>query len=315
MPKVSVIIPNYNHSAYLMERIESVLNQTYQDFEVIILDDCSTDSSRDIIELYRDHKKVSQIIYNERNSGSAFKQWLKGIELAKGDYIWIAESDDVAELNFLEILIGVSSISENNIALAFSNLDFIDKDSIVKSNCPLVTYQPQPIVDGCYFIKHNLFYGCHILNASSVIFKRSAALKVSNDFISFKGAGDYLFWIEIARQGNVYKETKILDHFRQHDKKVTPNSVASGEQFKEVYRIYNHLVKLGYLKGVSRLQVVGFWLHRIEQERPNLKNTDIYLQCTDLWTKETKYPKIAKVLYLINGIIRRSKKVFFGYGR
>ena len=74
---VSVIIPNYNHSAFLKERIQSVLNQTYSDFELIILDDCSSDKSRDIIESFRSNPKVSHIIYNDRNSGSTFRQWNK----------------------------------------------------------------------------------------------------------------------------------------------------------------------------------------------------------------------------------------------
>lgn len=104
-PNVSVIIPNYNHAPYLIERIESVLNQTYQDFEVIILDDCSKDNSHEIIELYRNHSKVSQIEYNETNSGSTFKQWQKGISMAQGEWIWIAESDDVADFTFLEVLV------------------------------------------------------------------------------------------------------------------------------------------------------------------------------------------------------------------
>ena len=58
MPFISIIIPNYNHAPYLTERIESVLNQTYQNFEVIILDDCSTDNSREIIEKYANNPKV-----------------------------------------------------------------------------------------------------------------------------------------------------------------------------------------------------------------------------------------------------------------
>ena len=69
---VSVIIPNYCHARYLKQRIDSVLAQTYSDIEVVLLDDCSTDSSREILESYRSHPRIKQIVYNDRNSGSAF---------------------------------------------------------------------------------------------------------------------------------------------------------------------------------------------------------------------------------------------------
>ncbi|MCB0455996.1 MAG: glycosyltransferase family 2 protein, partial [Aequorivita sp.] len=105
-PKVSVIIPNYNHAAFLEQRLQTVLQQTFQDFEVILLDDASTDGSQEILESYRNHPKVAHLIINSNNSGSPFKQWQKGIDLAKGEYIWIAESDDYCELNFLESLLG-----------------------------------------------------------------------------------------------------------------------------------------------------------------------------------------------------------------
>lgn len=72
-PLVSIIIPNYNHAPFLKERIDSVLNQTYDNFEVIILDDKSTDNSKEVIEVYRSHPRISQIVYNEENSGSTFK--------------------------------------------------------------------------------------------------------------------------------------------------------------------------------------------------------------------------------------------------
>lgn len=77
-PTVSVIIPNYNHAPYLKERIESVTGQEYDDIEVILLDDCSGDNSREIIERYRSHPKVSQVIFNEKNSGTTFAQWKRG---------------------------------------------------------------------------------------------------------------------------------------------------------------------------------------------------------------------------------------------
>src|SRR5713226_5897350 len=106
MPKVSVIIPNYNHARFLRKRIESVLEQTYQDFELILLDDYSTDESRTILEQYSSDPRV-RIEFNSANSGSPFKQWNKGVRLACGKYIWIAESDDYADERLLERLVAV----------------------------------------------------------------------------------------------------------------------------------------------------------------------------------------------------------------
>src|SRR6266576_4746622 len=96
MPNVSVVVPNYNHARFLRQRIDSVLGQTYQDFEVILLDDCSTDQSRSIIGEYQNDPRV-RVELNKRNSGSTFKQWNKGVWLVRGEYVWIVESDDDAD--------------------------------------------------------------------------------------------------------------------------------------------------------------------------------------------------------------------------
>ncbi|TAE04306.1 MAG: glycosyltransferase family 2 protein, partial [Bacteroidetes bacterium] len=88
-PLISVIVPNYNHAPYLLERIESILSQSFQDFELILLDDFSTDQSKEVLKKYQNHEKVSHLLLNEKNSGSTFKQWNKGISLAKGKYIWL----------------------------------------------------------------------------------------------------------------------------------------------------------------------------------------------------------------------------------
>src|ERR1700759_2901855 len=129
---VSVIIPNYNHSPYLHKRINSVLNQNYKNFEIIILDDCSTDNSKKIIEQYRHNPKVAAIIYNERNNGSPFKQWNKGVEVAHGDFIWIAESDDFADKSFLDKMIKRFNEYRDNIGLCFCQSYRVnDKGTIV----------------------------------------------------------------------------------------------------------------------------------------------------------------------------------------
>src|SRR5579864_5701533 len=104
MPAVSVIVPNYNHARFLRRRIDSVLQQTFQDFELILLDDCSTDDSRSILLSYASDPRV-RIEFNKANSGSTFKQWNKGARLARGKYVWIAESDDYADERLLEKLV------------------------------------------------------------------------------------------------------------------------------------------------------------------------------------------------------------------
>ena len=104
---VTAVIPNYNYANYLNERIDSVLYQTYPVQEVIILDDCSTDESEQLImkRIQENHTSISmRYMRNEQNSGSVFAQWQKAFELAKGDYVWIAEADDSCDARFLEVV-------------------------------------------------------------------------------------------------------------------------------------------------------------------------------------------------------------------
>ena len=130
-PKVSVIVPNYNHASYLKQRIDSILNQTFQDFEVIILDDCSTDNSLEVLSHYKNHNKVSHCVFNDTNSGNPFKQWDKGIQLAKGEWIWIAESDDWAEPEFLET-INTHLRNCNNCGLIYTSSRLVDAEGCIR---------------------------------------------------------------------------------------------------------------------------------------------------------------------------------------
>lgn len=311
-PLVSVIIPNYNHAPFLRERIDSVINQAYTNLEIIILDDKSTDNSKEIIESYRDNPQISHIVYNEVNSGSTFRQWQKGISLANGEWIWIAESDDVAHPDFLARLMA-GCLSDTNVVLAFSALNMIDSNSDSLHITLQKTYQRKPINDGKDFIKHNMLFGNHILNASSAIFKKDAALRIPDTFTTFRGAGDYLFWIEIARQGKIYKDSQVLDYFRQHNLKVTPGCVADGSQFRETHRIYRYLVDNGLVSKWNSYIVAGFWLNRIQHERTKFSDSETSGQLLRLWSDETASPTLSMLFYLIKGVVRRIKRNYFGY--
>ena len=105
--EVSIIIPNYNYARFLQQRIESVLAQTYTDYEIILLDDASTDDSVSILNHYKTNSRVAHLEINSVNTGSPFAQWQKGISLSRGKYIWIAESDDAADSSFLEKAVSI----------------------------------------------------------------------------------------------------------------------------------------------------------------------------------------------------------------
>ena len=120
-----------------MQRLESIFNQTFQDFEVILLDDCSADDSVAMLQRYAAHPKVTHFIVNKKNTGSPFKQWKRGIELARGEYVWIAESDDWAALNFLEHLLPL--ITQPNVNIAFCNSNWVNEAGAIEKSLSLYT--------------------------------------------------------------------------------------------------------------------------------------------------------------------------------
>src|SRR5947208_15578803 len=122
---LSVIIPNYNHGVFLKERIESVINQTERAIEIIILDDNSKNNSQEIIKEFAARDKRIKFEFNLKNSGSVFQQWQKGISQASHDLIWIAESDDSCDNNFLSAIIPYFR-KDKKIVLAFADSYIID---------------------------------------------------------------------------------------------------------------------------------------------------------------------------------------------
>lgn len=252
-PFFSVIIPNYNHAPYLHERIDSVLNQTFTDFEVILLDDKSQDDSRDILCSYQNNPHVAHIVLNDQNSGSTFKQWHKGFELSRGKYIWIAESDDFADVHFLQTAYDVIHKKENVTLVYF-------KSNIVDSNST-ITHRHEPDSGGAYsewkgqaFIKENMLRGNSIINASSAVFRKTAIPK-DDSYTKFRYCGDWLFWILIASKGNVIRINKYYNYFRMHQVKVTPKAMAGGLSYIEGSQILSDLVRLAGLSMCEKLKL------------------------------------------------------------
>lgn len=244
-PVVSVIVPNFNHVRYIRQRIESILAQTFSDFELILLDDCSTDDSPNILLEYRGHPAVSHVIQNERNSGSPFLQWDKGIRLARGRYVWIAESDDTADPGFLEATVEqLEKHPEARLCITGSHVidcegnprpmdfDRWEEDGSVR------TYEPYD-----YLLTHMLKLNS-VYNASMVLFRREGCLdNICTEYRRMRYCGDWLFWNEQIRKGSVIEIRRKLNRFRKHPFNTVDSGIEDGHLLVETVFIHRLLCK------------------------------------------------------------------------
>jgi glycosyltransferase involved in cell wall biosynthesis len=230
MPTISVIIPNYNHARFLRQRIESVLRQTYQDFEVIFLDDCSTDDSRSILSEYANDPRV-RIEFNAVNSGNTFKQWNKGMRLARGKYVWIAESDDYAHERLLERLVPLLD-AEPSTVLAYCRSWRISADGRISGSW-VTDIDPQRWTAdfsadgreecGKYLVRCNT-----IPNTSAVLFRRDVYAKVGGADETMVLCGDWKLWAAMALTGRIAYLAEPLNYYRIHDTTVREKCLRLG---------------------------------------------------------------------------------------
>lgn len=248
MPKVSVIIPNFNHAAYLPLRIDSVLNQTFTDFELIILDDASPDNSREIIEKYASENPWIITSFNKKNSGSPFAQWNKGAEMAKGEYLWFAESDDYCKKDFLESLVllldknpgvGIANCQsylvneENEILNSYrENLEFIYKNH---------QWEKSFLMNGQDACRELLVFHNPIPNASGALLRKSVYQKVGMADPLMHLNGDWFLYTKMLSVSDWAFCARHLNYFRVHLQTQRERARATPKVYDEMISINNFI--------------------------------------------------------------------------
>ena len=247
-PRVTVIVPNYNHSQFLNKRLDSIYQQTYKNFNVILLDDASSDNSRAILNEYAGHySEITKTFFNEKNSGSTFLQWKKGIELADSDIVWIAESDDFCDKNFLEVL--VPFFMDEAVYLAYAKSVFIGID-----NQP-VTFSfdhylseidsKKWLADYVEFAHNEVVNALGkkntIPNVSSVLFRKpqNCSLFMDDFWLNMKICGDWVFYLYLIRGAKLGFTNRTLNYFRFH----SANSSAKTYQKSIYYEEHEHVAR------------------------------------------------------------------------
>jgi glycosyltransferase involved in cell wall biosynthesis len=234
--KVTAIVPNFNYAHLLGERLRSIDAQTVAVYELIVLDDRSTDDSLDtLVRLRSELRTEFSVVENAVNSGSVFRQWLRGAELAHGDMLWIAEADDACEPTFLASVLP-PLVSEADVVLSFAQSKQIDDHGRVVANDYLAytddvdatQWRSDYIRPGVEEIRQALAIKNTIPNVSAVVFRADSLRQVLREGIeeiaSFRIAGDWVTYMMLAAQGRVAYTAQSLNRHRRHASSITLGS-------------------------------------------------------------------------------------------
>ena len=247
---VTAIIPNYNYAHYLKQRVFSILYQTKKIHKIIILDDCSTDNSKE--EILKIQQTISpyvsiKVVFNQTNSGSPFRQWAKGMKLVSGesDYVWICEADDYCDAHFLE-MVEKPLLKEKNVFLSYSNTAFIDPvgNIILKDVTTQIDlrktghWKKSYIEEGVEEVKNYSYLNCTIANVSSTLIKNENYDAIFDEIAEFHQAGDWLFYVSLMKKGKVAYTNKVLNYYRVHGNNVssTFKKEAHLEEIKKIHQ-------------------------------------------------------------------------------
>lgn len=281
--KITVIIPNYNYSKYLKERINSIVNQTYHPSEIVFLDDASSDDSVSIAQEILSQTQIPyKIITNKTNNG-VYKQWLKGIGEAQSDYIWIAEADDTCNPEFLNLLI--NAISDENVVLSYCQSQVIDENGHIIRNTNLFhtdaldpnKWKSDYKEIGVREVVDYFFYRNSIPNVSACLIKRSFVTGIEDMLCKFKGCGDWLLYSYLLSQGDVSFVAEPLNSFRRHSSGVTRSKGKSEEYLHELMEIKSFIAER-FPIHLSQIDRMIYFLDKdytIEGISKNSKHPDV----------------------------------------
>lgn len=232
---VSIITPCYNSASYIAQTIESVISQTYKEWEMLIIDDCSTDNSVEIIEIYCKKEPRIRYLKTEVSSGSPTKPRNLGIYEAKGKFIAFLDSDDLWTPDKLEMQLPLFS---NNIAIIYSFYEKIsengDRSGRIVKSLESHTYE-------------SLLYGNEI-GCLTVVIDIS---KVGKMYFQYIGHEDYALWLAILKKGFVAKNVqKVLGFYRVRKSSVSSNKI---HVIRWVWKIYRNNEKMSIFNALFYL--------------------------------------------------------------
>lgn len=279
LPKISVIVPNFNYEQYIEKRLSSIVNQSMPIYELIILDDKSTDQSiKRISDWLVSTNTDARVISNKTNSGNVFKQWNIGVSLSKGDYVWIAEADDLSDVGFLETVL--FPLVEDNVVISYCESFQMNAQSQVVSrnyqdylkNVSEEKWQNSYIENGLDECRYALAVLNTIPNVSAVLFKAEIIKYILNyhleEIMEYKRAGDWVVYMRTLAHGNIKYSSKVLNYHRRHEGSVIGNSDKQ-LLLNEIFSVQDKIATLYGIDDETRQKVENY-RHKLINEFRNI---------------------------------------------
>lgn len=266
---MSIIVTSYNHAEYLERRMDSLLAQTYDNLEIIVIDDCSTDGSFEVLKEYSKYQHIKIITLTE-NGGYA-KACNLGVQLSKGNYIMFAECDDYDEPDHIAILMMDLKNNESvGVAYCKSNMvdrngkmfgdDFQCREKYFKIKCSKDTL----ITKG--EMQKYLLNSCVIPNMSAAIIRKEYFMIIGGLDSKYKACADWDFWCRISNHCDFYYVSTPLNNFRNHDSTVrntTAINVSVLEIFDLLYKASAHVNLSIHEKLHFKIAIGSVWINYI----------------------------------------------------
>jgi teichuronic acid biosynthesis glycosyltransferase TuaG len=246
---VSVIIPVYNSEKHIKKTIESVLNQTYKSFEIILVDDCSSDNSEHIINIFlREHKNITYFRLKQ-NSGAAVAR-NKALELANGRYIAFLDSDDLWYTNKLEKQLKL--MKKKDAAICYTAIEMIDENGkLIKGKRNVLES-----VDYKFLLKNTM------LATSTIIVDRNITGNFNMPLI--RSGQDYATWLQLLRNGTIaYGINEVFVKYRKSSDSLSSNKFKSVKQVLNIQIKNENIPKLNALFNAFCFSVNAFKKHFI----------------------------------------------------
>lgn len=276
MPKVSVVVINYNYSQYLDERIQSFLDQTYQDFELLIIDNGSTDNSVDIIQKYTKDPRVSVKYYADNDL--PLKRWNEGVDSAQGEYVMIAASDDSCDPRLLERL--VEKLDDHpSVGFAYSqSWEIDDRGKRLYLSKQLMDHLDPGLWD-TDFVASGRDMCKHMLSLNIIRFsgmaRRSVFVNAGKFNVEMPYEADWLLWSKILIASDLAYVAEPLTFGRTHanslGKAVKDASVLEGRLIVIQYLLSN-IEPPAYFWETVHVPIIGYWTRLMLSGQVSLNN-------------------------------------------